>query len=245
MFVTERLSGLLGGIDCSIALSDIKRDDISNMKMKVKFHQWCWGILAWLALIGCANSYEDTNVEITPRVTNLETETVDPRTDLKLKDDSTDDIVEDDNRYTDSIGEVADAWIERFRKCMSVRGYHIQNFTSEIADSMDDTAFRRAVDLCGIETDAISISQELLKWYSESVENMTPSQIQVENTITASIAKCVEKQGWEMKLVTEDNGLLIIDQQYLDDYYNAMNPKVFSMLASDMNTCISEVGMRE
>lgn len=215
------------------------------MKIKVKFHQWCWGMLAWSALIGCANSYEDTNVEITPKVTNLETESVDPKPDSRLKDDSTGDIVEDDNSSTDSIDVVADAWIKRFRKCMSVRGYYIQDFISEIVDSMDDTAFRRAVDLCGIETDVMSISQELLKWYSESVENMTPSQIQVENTITASIAKCVEKQGWEMKLVTEDNGLLIIDQQYLDDYYNAMNPKVFSMLASDMNTCISEVDVRE
>ena len=195
--------------------------------------------------MGCANSYEDTNVEITPKVTNLETESVDPKPDSRLKDDSTGDIVEDDNSSTDSIDVVADAWIKRFRKCMSVRGYYIQDFISEIVDSMDDTAFRRAVDLCGIETDVMSISQELLKWYSESVENMTPSQIQVENTITASIAKCVKKQGWEMKLVTEDNGLLIIDQQYLDDYYNAMNPKVFSMLASDMNTCISEVDVRE
>lgn len=212
--------------------------------MKIKFHQWCWGMLAWSVLISCADAYKNTNIEIAPKVTDLEAEVADLETGLKLDDDSDGEIAESINGVTDDIHKIATDWIEKFKECMSIRGYRIQNLALEIHDSMDDVTFRRAVDLCGVETGVLSISQELLRWYSESVENMTPSQIQAENTMSVLMTECIEKQGWDMKLVTEDNGLLVLDQQHLDNYYRALNPKIFSMLTSDMETCIADVADR-
>lgn len=209
--------------------------------MRVKFYQWYWGMLAWPALISCADAYKNTNIEIASRTTNLETEVADLETGSIVEDGSNDGIDDPDDRWTDDINEMANDWIEKFKGCMSVRGYHLQNLVPEMDDSMDDAIFRRAVDLCGVETGVLSISQELLRWYSQSVENMTASQIEAENTMSALMTKCVEKQGWEMKLVIEDNGLLVLDQQHLDNYYRALSPKLFSMLASDMEDCIAEV----
>lgn len=212
--------------------------------MKVKSYKWCWGMLAWSTLISCADAYRNTNIETAPKRTDLETEVANLETGSVVEDDSSGGIDEPDNRWTDSINEMANDWIEKFKECMTVRGYYVQNLVLEIDDLMDDATFRRAVDLCGVETGVLSISQELLRWYSKSVENMTPSQIEAENAMSVLMTKCIEKQGWEMKLVTEDNGLLVLDQQHLDNYYKALNPKVFSMLASDMEACIAEVAER-
>lgn len=225
----------------------------------MKVYQCSWVVLALHVLIGCADSYGNTNIEepattpgqlnTRPKSTdshkdiNIEAhlEATDEELDLRLQDDSDDVVLGSGNGSKDVIGKEVNEWIEEFKECMSVRGYHIQNFAIDIVDSMNDATFRHSVDLCGVETDVLSMNQELLRWYGELVANMTPSQIQVENTRSMLVAQCIEERGWKVQLVAEDNGLLVLDQQYIDRHYKELNPKLFAILISDVHKCTSKM----
>lgn len=229
----------------------------------MKIYQYRWVVLALPILISCADSYGNTNIEepaaapgqLTTRSRSTDShkdinieahpEATDEEPDLRLQDDSDDVVLGSGNGSKDVIGKEVDEWVDNFKECMSVRGYHIQNFAIDIADSMNDTNFRHSVDLCGVETDVLSMNQELLRWYGELVADMTPSQIQVENTKSMLVAKCIEERGWKVQLVAEDNGLLVLDQQYIDRHYKELNPKIFAILISDVHKCTSKIVERK